>query len=184
MTTEFYRSGYTVNTPRRLVLAQQVPDLDLIWCIGQRTATFKFMLSNGVTGEQLGEIYPLQDTIGNLSHDTTRTIKRELRLSLDASDVAEINVLTDRISPYMVLNGSDWPLGRYQFTGEVDSVSTGGDDAAVTLMDEMYAVDQGLQFGFSATGTTDLAVRSLLDTMSRPPALVEIEASPYAAAGA
>lgn len=182
--SDYYVSGYNANSAKTLVTAERVPELDMDALIGQRQATWRFDLTNGVSGENLGRLYPLMDNgPAVLTHDAGRTIKRDLRLELDPSDAAEINTLTDRVSPSMIVGGRTWPLGRYQFTGSLSRISTGGDDKSVTLMDEMFAVDQQLTQGFSSGLRADLAIRQLLDTMARPPTDVKIEPSPYPSAG-
>lgn len=125
--------------------------LDLQPWVGQRSSTFWFYLVDGVSGERKGRIYPLRS--GSLSHDTGRTIKRQVALNLGEVDTSTINVLVDRIDVYMVLgDGSIWPLGRYMFTDETRIKFTSGDLSNVTLNDEMFLVDQEITSGFDSTG--------------------------------
>lgn len=127
--------------------------LDLQPWVGQRSATFQFKRINGVTGENLGYIHPIRTA--NLTHDTSRTIKRRLSLALGEEDTASISTLTDRILVYMTLgDGSVWPLGRYMFTDDTETVFTSGNLANVVLNDEMFLVDQQLVTGYDATGKT------------------------------
>ncbi len=181
--SDFYVSDYLARRSAggTLVTSERTAELDLEACIGQRRATFEFNLINGVTGENLGRLYPIDDQPATITHDTSRTIKRSLQLLLDSSDASEINVLTDRILPSMILAGREWPLGRFMFTSRVDVISTGGDDASVGLMDEMWSVDQEITVGFSSTSSADAAILELIAGI-----LVvgsEIEASPYPAVG-
>lgn len=181
--SDFYVSDYRARRSDGglLVTAERTAELDLERCIGQRQATFRFDLINGTTEENLGQLYPIADSPAALTHDTSRTIKRDLRLTLEPGDAVEINTLTDRILPSMLLAGRTWPLGRYMFTSDVKLRSTGGDDASLVLMDEMWLVDQEIQSGFSSTGTVDLAITELLAGL--PLAGVELEPSPYPAVG-
>lgn len=127
--------------------------LDLQPWVGQRSSTFKFKRINGLTGENLGFINPIRNA--TLSHDTSRTIKRQLNLSLGKEDVADLTPLTDRILPYMVLgDGSVWPLGRYMFTDDTQTVFTSGELANVVLNDEMFLIDQQLTVGYDGTSKT------------------------------
>ena len=155
--------------------------LDLEEWVGQRVATYRFDLVDGVTGEQLGRIHPIREG-ATLTHDTTRTTKRELRLTLGVADTAAVNPLTDRIVPSMLLAGQQYPLGRYQFTDETDAVSTGGNRGALTLLDEMFLVDQQISAGFGPTGSVQDAVLTLLAGLPLPNVLVD--ASPHSALGA
>lgn len=129
------------------------PLLDLAPWVGQRQCTYRFNLVNGVSGENKGEIHPIRGA--SLSHDTSRTIKRQLSLSLGVEDTALINAIQDRITVTMVFpNGQEYPLGRYMFTAESDQVFTSGELANVVLNDEMYLVDQAITQGFDGSSTS------------------------------
>lgn len=126
-----------------MVLTNFPPDpiLDLPPWQGQRQATFKFLVTNSVTGQNLGEIHPLRTA--NITHDTSRTIKRQLRIGLGKADVAAINTVQERIRPYMVFpTGVQWPLGVYMFTSDTRAIYTSGDLGDFALSDEMFLVDQ------------------------------------------
>lgn len=152
---------------------------DLDPWVGQRSATFRFHRVNGLTGENLGDINPLRGA--NLSHDTTRTIKRTLSLNLGVTDTAAINPLVDRIDVFMDLaDGTEWPLGRFMFTDESAQRFTSGRLANVSLNDEMFLVDQEITAGFNASdiGVTS-AIQALLEDL---PISFTVAASPYLAA--
>ena len=151
---------------------------DLDPWVGQRSATFRFHRVNGLTGENLGDITPLRGA--NLSHDTSRTIKRTLSLNLGATDTAAIDPLVDRIDVFMDLaDGTEWPLGRYMFTDESAQRYTSGRLANVSLNDEMFLVDQEITAGFNASnlGVTS-AIQALLEDL---PVSVTVAASPFLA---
>lgn len=141
------------------------PLLDLDPWVGQRSASFKFRRFNGVTGEVLPELHPIRE--GTLTHDTKKTIKRQLSLPLGVLDSAAINPISDRIDLYMTFRGSvEYPLGRYMFTDQSRRVYQNGELAQVVLNDEMFLVDQQIEFGISAAGTPiDQAVKSILDPL-------------------
>lgn len=123
--------------------------LDLYPWVGQRSSTFQFIWINGATGEIFGQIHPIRSA--SLSHDTTRTIKRQLTLNLGVDDAAAINPLSDRILLQMTLgDGSVWPLGRYMFTDMTKVQFTSGDLANVVLNDEMFLVDQPIINGYDS----------------------------------
>lgn len=177
------KPGYDRYSSGQLLIEPRVDVLDLIASIGQRQATWEWRLYNGVTGENLGEIYPLDDSPATITHDTSRVIKRDLRIQVDATDLAEINTLTDRIVPFMLIGGIAWPLGWYMFTGDVELVRTGGDDGNLMLMDEMNLIDQEITQGFWSTSACDVAMRDLLVGLNLPRG-IEMDPSPYLAAGA
>lgn len=133
------------------------PILDLDPWVGQRQCTFRFDRINGVTGEVLGQIHPLRGA--KLTHDTTRTIKRQLSLSLGVVDTASINVISDRILVYMVFpNGTEYPLGKYMFTDESEQFFTSGTLGDVALNDEMFLVDQQITKGIVGNQAPTMSV--------------------------
>lgn len=137
-------------------LYEDDPFLDLQDGVGVRTATFEFDLINGATGESIGTITPLMGA--TLSHDTNSTVKRRLSINLGVVDTAEINVVSDRVLPYMLINGVRWPLGRYMFTNKASQFFTAGRLSNVTLVDEMFLVDQPIERGINGTGKLVTAV--------------------------
>ena len=152
------------------------PLLDLEPWHGQRQASFRFERINGVTGEKLGQVTPIRGA--TLTHDTTRTIKRQLSLSLGVADTAAINSITDRILPFMVFpNGSEYPLGRYMFTDTSRQVFTSGDLANVSLNDEMFLVDQQIETGFNASGSA--VITAIVEVLTGLPVTFDLENTPF-----
>lgn len=128
--------------------------LDLKPYVGQRSATFRFELLDGVTGEPKGDVHPIEGTSPTLTHDTTRTIKRELRGITFAPDDAElVNPLRDRLDVFMVVGGQDFPLGRYVFSDDTSAVYTSGNIMNTMLLDEMYIVDQQIENSITTTNS-------------------------------
>lgn len=168
----------------RLTNFPEDPLLDLEPWVGQRQASYRFELSNGVTGEKLGTITPIR--AASLSHDTTRTIKRQLNLSLGVADTAAVNTLTDRVTVFMTFpSGAEYPLGRYMFTDGSRQVSTAGIPGPhtagglgdMTLSDEMFMVDQEIEKGINGVGKN---VANLIRiVMSEFNIRLDIAASPY-----
>lgn len=151
------------------------PLLDLAPYVGQRSATFRFQLVDGPTGENLGEIHPLRSTPATLSHDTTRTIKRDLSLSLGVADSARINVIRDRVVVSMILGGVEYPLGRFLFADDTGNKKSSGTLRTEKLIDEMFVIDQKMERGFTALGTVDQSIRTLLADV--PNLVLSMEAS-------
>jgi hypothetical protein len=163
-----------------LAVDAPVPELDLDDGIGQRRATYRFDLVDAVSGENLGQLHPIRSGAA-IVHDTSRTIKRDLRVNFGVADTAAINPLTDRIMPSMLIAGRVYPLGRYMFTDETDLVSTGGTLADTALLDEMFIVDQQQSAAFSSAQSATAAVIDFLTGLPLPG--VDVEASPYPAVG-
>lgn len=155
------------------------PLLDLDPWVGQRSASYRFVVTNGVTGEHMGEITPLRSA--SLSHDTSRTIKRQLSISLGVQDMAAINTVQDRVSVYMYFSdGTEYPLGRYMFADASRRRFTSGTLGDLVLSDEMFLVDQQITAGISATGLGVSAAIQL--TLAGLPIQYQMEATPYIAA--
>lgn len=165
----------TVATPSR--------HLDLDRSIGQRQATWQFDLVNGVTGILEGQLHPVRQP-AQIGHDTTRTTKRQLGFDLGVADAAAINPITDRVQVSMLIGAVAYPMGRFMFTTDTRSVSTGGARAADTLLDEMFLVDQQISQGFPSVAALSAqdAVYALLAGL--PLKGVSVDPSPYPLIGA
>lgn len=137
------------------------PILDLDPWVGQRQCTFRFALVHGITGQPLGDIHPIRGA--TLSHDTGRTIKRQLSMNLGVEDTAAVNPLTDRVDVFMVFGTTEYPLGRYMFTAPTRQRFTSGLLSSNLLTDEMFLVDQEITVGFNAAGNNvSLAIQQVL----------------------
>lgn len=148
-------------TTGRLTALPNNPSLDFNTGVGQRGCTFRFKLSNGVTGEQLGDITPLRNA--SLSHDTTNTIKRRLSLTLGLVDSAVVDPITARIEPFMVTgDGTEWPLGRYLFTDDSHQEFLNGNLSNLVLNDEMFKIDQQITSGLDASFGEDQGVTNFI----------------------
>jgi hypothetical protein len=140
------------------------PLLDLDPWVGQRQASFRFHLIDGVTGENKGDITPLRGA--SLVHDTSRTIKRQLSMNFGVRDTAFVNTVRDRVLLFMVFpDGTEYPLGRYMFTDSSRQIFTSGKLGNVMLNDEMFLVDQQITTGVDARFVgVDVAInRTLAD---------------------
>lgn len=138
MTFDLHSPPFTTGT---LTTTPTSVDFNLLDTVAQRAATFRFGLVDGVTGEVKEDLTPFRDA--TLSHDTARTIKRQLSLNLGTYDTARVQPLVDRVLVYMLTpDGTEWPLGKYMFTDSSLGVSTGGDQVNAVLNDEMFLVDQ------------------------------------------
>lgn len=156
-------------------------EFDLDAWVGQRSFSFVFQRLDGATGERLGSLTPIRS--GTLSHDTTRTIKRQLNLNLGVADTAAINPLVDRIDLFMKsASGTLWPLGRYMFTDNTETIFSSGDLSNVVLNDEMFLVDQQIIVGVDAAGQAISNVaREILEDLD---IATDIEPSPFSSAQA
>lgn len=163
------------GVPRFLGDTEPARVLDLAPGLGQRTATFRYELVDGLTGVRIGDVTPLRTTIPVLVHSTQNTIMRTLTgLNFGAADTAEMNPITDRIRPYMSVSLPDgsveeFPLGRYMYNSFNRAVNTGGDQSQNNLFDEMFIVDQQIissfnvgNFGYRQGVAPEEAIEKLL----------------------
>lgn len=150
--------------------------LNLSDWVGQREASFTFMLTDGGTGEQLGEVHPLRGAV--LTHDTTRTIKRQLTANFGVDDTALINTVTDLLTVSMDFSdGTSYPLGTYRFTDDNRQVFTSGKLGSRTLNDNMFIVDQPMTVGINGVGTAvPIVIQNVLADFNFT---LDIEASPF-----
>ncbi len=130
------------------------PSLNLDDWIGQVSASYRFVLVHGVTGDTVGELHPIRSQAPTITHDTTRTTKRTLQpLVLDYADTALVNPVQHRVDVYMTVLDVEYPLGRYAFTSHTIIHGTRGDMSSSTLADEMFILDQEIERGFTTYNT-------------------------------
>lgn len=152
------------------------PLLDLDPWVGQRQCTFRFNLTNRLTGQNLGEITPLRGA--SLTHDTTKTIKRQLSISLGVADTAAINTVTDLVTVTMVFpNGQEYPLGEYMFTTDSRQLFTVGKLGQTMLNDQMFLVDQQITEGISGVGRSVVDV--IVEVLAGLPVTYTLEAATF-----
>ncbi len=185
MTEPLATPGVGAAWPGGRTLTTLAPNaaLDLSAAVGQMTYTYRFALSDGVSGQHLGDIHPIRT--GTLTHDTSRTVKRSLNLQLGKADTAAIDTATDRIDLFMTIPGArnpertdgDWPLGRYQFVDDSLRQYTSGVLSDPQLTDEMFLVDQAILKGVSGTGRPIVEV--LVAVLSDLPIIFDLEPTPY-----
>lgn len=150
------------------------PLLDLDPWVGQRQASYRFELVNGVTGEHFGDIHPIRGAI--LTHDTNRTIPRSLSMQLGVADQAAVNPVQDRVLVYMTFpNGTEYPLGKYMWTDNTRYQFTSGDLGTPALADEMFLVDQPITAGIDGVNKSISAVVQL--TLAGLPIKYTVEAN-------
>jgi hypothetical protein len=157
-------------------LKLDAPLLDLDAGIGQRSSTFAFTLIDGVTGGPIGQIHPIRT--GSLRHDTSASIKRTLSLTLGVADTALIDPVNNRIDVSMILQGgATYQLGRYVFTSSSRDIFSAGNLSTVTLVDEMFIVDQVIESAIGGDGrTVPEVVQDLVEGLG---VTLRMEGTPY-----
>lgn len=138
-------------------------------------------------------VTPIRDNVPTLSHDTSRTIKRQINgLQFGVRDTAMLNVLSARLELFMLLEGTTYPLGRYRFQdqtrGRFASAAGGSRLLSNTnLFDEMVIVDQPLPVGYSGFGNSSGPItpcqQAITDLLVGLPISYTVESSPYFTVG-
>lgn len=177
-----------MTTPAFLTTQPFDPWLDLADWVGQRQATYRFQLVHGPSGQSLADLHP--EYAGRLRHTTGQAITRQANTRFAVTDTAQINTLTDRVNLWMLINGREWPLGRYMFADQLRFEHTGGLRSDTTLVDEGFLVDQKISESFSAQVFTSGIFSSpalVSDTIARAlaglPVTPVIEPSPLRSIG-
>lgn len=125
---------------------------------GMRSSTFSFTLIEAVSGIIVRPLTPLRNTVPTLAHDTTRSIKRTLTLTLGVEDTAVFDSIAHRVVVAMVLeDGRSFPLGTYMPVSPSFLETTAGDLATIALTDEMFVLSQQISESF-AVSTNSFAV--------------------------
>lgn len=155
------------------------PKLDLADYVGQRQATFQFSIFDVRTGYRR-TINPLTTSVPTLTHDTSRTISRQIMgLFLGVQDTMFFNSVSSRLEVSMLLAGVSYPLGRYIPNGQILFKSTGGDQSSVTFYDEGFIVDQEFSDGFGSLISGEPLQTTLTRCLSDLPIEFTIEPSPF-----
>lgn len=155
------------------------PILDLDPWVGQRSVSYRFERINSATLGTLGALTPTRDA--TMSHNAASTISRTVSMNLGVSDTENINPLTERVDIYMTFPGVEYPLGRFVYTDESKQLWTSGSLGSMSLVDQMFVVDQPLTQGYNAYGKSSMA--AIQDVMSAYPSFrLSMEASSYQSA--
>lgn len=140
----------------------------------QRAESFRFELLDQ-QNSFLGDL-TVQTGGSSITNNINRKVKRSLTgLTLPPAVTAEINTLTERLRPWMVLqDGSEWPLGVFLFAdatrsvelyGSVDLASVGpGSTTSGSLLDQLVIFDQasrGVTFGAPGARVYDLLIQQV-----------------------
>ena len=150
---------------------------------GTLPVSYRFALVNAVTDAELGDLHPLMEPGPQLAHSGSRTIKRNLTLTLPPAEWARVDPVSNRIRVYMVLRGVEYPLGRYLWADASEQEWwTQGPLASMSLIDEGFIVDQPISKGI--TNVTGGSLGSVIDEMIRTvldglPVTYRRQGSPY-----
>jgi hypothetical protein len=123
--------------------------------ISVRTDRFRFDLLNAANVKQ-GEIHPV--TFVKIDNSTGQAIKRRMSgFKLDPTEAADIDVLTDRVQPVMILeNGSEYPLGVFLFADAATTRHSYGNDITATLIDQGLVIGQQLRTTVGVASGTNI----------------------------
>lgn len=134
-----------------VVTFASTPKLDMPAWLGQRSCSFRFLLYNFVTGQNLGELKPIRDKVPRLTHDTGRIITRQITdLFFDRDDTAALDTIQHRLKVQMLLGGEIYDLGIFMPVDSSRVQTTSGLESVATFTDSMFMVDQEIEEGYSA----------------------------------
>lgn len=121
--------------------------------IGQVRSMVRFDVVNEL-GNAIGHLKPLQ--AGNVQANTSGNIKRTLDSILVLnSELADVDIYRDRLAPYWVLeDGTEWPLGKYVFTGAQVRPGTYASTTELQLYDGDFILDQNTKETMSVSPGT------------------------------
>lgn len=123
---------------------------DFTWK-GLRAATFTFNVVEVLTSMVVGTLHPIRDTTPTLSHDTSRSVKRTITLTLNVADTELFDEIRHRVDVAMLTgDGREFPLGRYMAASLSRIPTTAGDMSTVALVDEMFVLAQKIPTSFTA----------------------------------
>jgi hypothetical protein len=140
--------------------------LNLAAGIGQRSATYRFELFSGRTGEELGVVHPKRESPPSIEFSTTRTIKRTLtNVAFDPDESNLIDALSHRLRVIMVIGNVNHSLGQFIFTDSTRVRRSNGRPKDTSLMDYGFILDQPItsSFGVFTGENIATAVGRLLD---------------------
>jgi hypothetical protein len=156
----------------------QLLDLD---GVRRRADTFRFRLLDKHE-EQIGELHPDLDRAPTLTFDSGATIQRTLSsFHLTASEANDVNTLSDRVQPVMVLqNGVEFELGILMWGDDSQPVRAWGAERDSSLVDKMNMLNQGIRATFGLGKGADIAL-AVLGVALQYLTLDEIDIDPISA---
>lgn len=116
-------------------------------------------------GAYLGELHP--EAVAKIDNDASAQIKRRLTgLRIAASEVADVNPLSDRLRPFWLLsNGDRLPLGLFLFADASTQRFSFGTTLAGTCVDQGLILGQQLRssIGFPADTAASTALQTVAE---------------------
>lgn len=140
--------------------------LDLITPILPLTVGFNLLNSNNTV---IGTVYPSQSRSPVITNDTRQAIKRILTgVKFDVADTANINPLKDRLRPFLIVDGIQYPIGVFLFVDYPKFRHSFGIDSMASLVDQGLILDQDMRTSFAVAQGANLsiAISMLLDRYS------------------
>ena len=126
-------------------------DLLALRGVAQRATSYGFRLLDS-DNQPIGELHPSATNTPSITHDTSRFIQRSIEnLLLPPNETRDVNTVSDRIAPYMLLeDGSAWPLGVFLFTETSrPRYSYGSRITGTTVVDQGYVIDHPVEHSVS-----------------------------------
>jgi hypothetical protein len=136
----------------------QLLDLD---GVRRRADSFRFVLLDKEE-QDIGELHPDLDSPPTMKFDSSGSVQRTMsNFNITAIEAGDINPLSDRLRPEMVLqNGAVFPLGIMLWGDDSEPLRPWGPERASELVDKMNILNQGIRqtFGLGKGADIGLAV--------------------------
>lgn len=169
------------------------PVLDQIPGQGQFTCSYRFLVYDFPTKTVVGEVYPVKGTVPSISHESERTITRQLSgMYFTPEDSALLDVIRHRIQVQMIILGrTPYALGTFMFIDNEGLLTTDGIASDVTMVDEMFIVDQQIEQTYAAgtfapdglVATFRQADDAIRDNLQGLPVTAQLEPTPFYSIG-
>ena len=139
----FQGNVYTWYPPGHVPWVPSTDDILNLNGVLRRADTFEFILCDRNLNP-IGEIHPSVESTPSIDNDTSSNSARRLRgLRLLPNEQAAVNVLTDRLRVYMVLqNGERFLLGTFLWGDESRPLRSWGEEQHSELIDLSYILNQ------------------------------------------
>lgn len=152
-----------------------VSDVDLLEMnVSQRRESYRFDLLDKA-GNVIGVVHPVMPA--KITNNTGQAIKRRLTsFKIAPSEFADVNTLTDRVRPVMVLqNGNEYPLGIFLFADASNARFSYGQTLDGTLVDQNLILGQPLSTTISFPQGTYVvdAMRAVYDRAGITNAIID-----------
>lgn len=136
--------------------AEQLLDLDDGIGVVHQSCRFD-LLDTSLT--KIGTLEVREDSTPVVECNVHRRIKRTLTMAPSPGDIANVNVLRDRVRPVMTVGGTDYNLGVFLFADRSDVRYSWGTEPETVLVDQGLIVDQETETSIGVASGENLVTK-------------------------